>query len=90
MSKGLKTNRLITNANAPIATITITIDNRYDPPEIAMQNSHMMPASLVAAHLNNCLGNVLGMMVAAEAQALSGKKPEEIPNLPPVPSPAEK
>ena len=89
MSKKLNSNRLIVNANAPVAEIKITIDNRYDPPEIQMQNSHMMPASIVLGHLLNCAANVTGMIIAAEAQAAAGMKSGTPPNLPPAPNSAE-
>jgi hypothetical protein len=79
MSKKLNANRIIVNAAAPVVTITITIDNRYEPPELKMQNSHLMPASVVASHLTTCVAQVLGMIIAAEADALSGKKPDTPP-----------
>ena len=77
--------KLITNANAPVVKLTITIDNRYNPAEIQMQSSHPMPASVTVAHLLACAMNVQGMIIAAEAQAAAGNPPVKPPDLPPVP-----
>jgi len=88
MPKGLASSRIIVNANAPICEIKIVIDNRYSPAEVQMISSHPMPAVVVAAHLNNCLGNVLGMMVQVGIQEVS-KQPADPPDLPPAPDPSQ-
>lgn len=87
MSKGLNTNRIIVNSGAPVVQIVITVDNRYNPPELAMQISHPMPALATAGYIYDCLGNVLRMMIQAEAAgAAKEKQPDSPPNLPPAPS----
>lgn len=73
--------QIIVNANAPIVELTITVDNRYNPPAIGMKSSMPMPAKIVEKTLLFCAANLIDQELAAEMKA-AGAAPIDPPNLP--------
>lgn len=72
--------QIIVNANAPIVELTITVDNRYNPPAIGMKSSRPMPAKIVEKTLLFCAANLIDQELNAEMKA-AGAAPIP-PNLP--------
>jgi len=84
--KGLQSNRLIVNVNAPIHEIKIIIDNRYEPAEMQVQNPQMIPAPFLILHLQTVAMNLQAAFIQGQLQQMPGKPAEGMPDLPPAPT----
>jgi hypothetical protein len=74
---------LITNAAAPVDTITITVDNRYSPPDIKFASSRPLHSMWVVKILTFCINGLVDMMFQPENGAQ--QPAEKLPDLPPAP-----
>lgn len=83
---GLNSNRLIVHPNAPIVEIKIIIDNRYEPAEIAIVNTHTMPGSVVQGLFLDAAVNINRMWQQAEVGLAA--KPPDLPPAPPLENPS--
>lgn len=80
--------RLITNANAPVVDIKITIDYRCSPESIKMdmsQNAQFVPGLKICESLSTCVTNLLKMFNQGPPQQAQ-PAPDKAPDLPPAPS----
>jgi len=73
---------LITNAAAPVDTITITVDNRYNPPDIKFASSRPLHSMWVVKILTFCINGLVDMMMQPGKSA--DVPAEKVPDLPPV------
>jgi hypothetical protein len=72
--------QIITNANAPIVEFTVILDNRYNPPAIALKANMPVPAKVAEKTLLFCVAQLIDQEIAAEAKA--SKPADTPPNLP--------
>jgi len=63
----------------PTDTITITIDNRLNPPQATMKLSRDLPAPWVAGVLSMLISQLMGEMMQRLSMGLSPLKPEAKP-----------
>lgn len=70
---------------SPVDTITLTLDNRVEPPRVDMKLSRDLPIPLVCAIFASLIGNLQGQLsaqLAATAPILAPAGPP--PTLPPA------
>lgn len=76
---------LITNATAPVDTITITIDNRYNPPDIKFSSSRPLHSMWVVKILTFCINGLVDMMFGpGSVDVKPPVDPSKPPDLPPA------
>lgn len=58
---------LIVNPRAPVDIITITVDNRTNPPDIQFAASRQLPAPMVQKIMAFCISGLADMMMGQPA-----------------------
>jgi hypothetical protein len=71
---------LIVNANAPVDTVTITIDNRMNPPDIKFSSNRPLPVFWVVKVMTFCISGLMDMALRGPVDA--NAVPSTNPNTP--------
>jgi hypothetical protein len=73
---------LIVNAAAPVDTITITVDNRTNPPDIKFSSSRPLPGAWVVKIMAFCISGLMDMLMRGASGTAGPSEPAPVEKTP--------